>query len=333
MISQQTAIHTQNPAKLTFTTVISGSLQRCIATKECDECRKKREGTLQRTAINSSPIHDAPPIVYEVLRSTGQPLDAATRSFMEPRFGHDFSHMPIFSALPRSPAGRLTIGPEQDGFEHQAETVADGIHRQGSPAQMPAFDFSQVRIHTDARAAESAHAVNALAYTVGQDVVFGQGQYAPNSHAGQRLIAHELTHVLQQSGPLSAGVIQRDGMGDVRLMESNTALIDEIRATAAYKALDAAGKTLADEIVTEIQKRTRAEQNTLLSKLKTLFATPVKPPAQISTETKTSTVTAAATEKVRVAKPAAAKNTGIEEKAAKDASRVWVGIKGKFGGG
>lgn len=59
-------------------------------------------------------------------------------------------------------------------------------------------DFSQVRVHTDARAAESARAVNALAYTVGRNVVFGAGQYVPGTNAGKRLLAHELTHVVQQ---------------------------------------------------------------------------------------------------------------------------------------
>lgn len=59
-------------------------------------------------------------------------------------------------------------------------------------------DFRQVRVHTDAKAAESARAVNALAYTVGQNVVFGAGRYAPDTRAGRRLLAHELTHVLQQ---------------------------------------------------------------------------------------------------------------------------------------
>lgn len=57
-------------------------------------------------------------------------------------------------------------------------------------------DFSQVRVHTDAKAAESARAVNALAYTVGRDVVFGARQYA--SGRGNKLLAHELTHVVQQ---------------------------------------------------------------------------------------------------------------------------------------
>jgi hypothetical protein len=63
-------------------------------------------------------------------------------------------------------------------------------------------DFSQVRVHTDGQAAESVRAVNALAYTVGRNVVFGAGQYAPGTAIGRRLLAHELAHVIQQSqGP------------------------------------------------------------------------------------------------------------------------------------
>ncbi len=65
-------------------------------------------------------------------------------------------------------------------------------------------DFSGVRVHTDERAAQSAREVNALAYTVGQDVVFGAGQYAPGTERGSRLLAHELTHVVQQSSGSSA---------------------------------------------------------------------------------------------------------------------------------
>jgi len=70
-------------------------------------------------------------------------------------------------------------------------------------------DFSQVRIHTDSRAAESASAIQARAYTSGQDVVFGGGEYQPSSGPGQRLLAHELVHVGQQRG-VQRKVIQRD---------------------------------------------------------------------------------------------------------------------------
>jgi hypothetical protein len=59
-------------------------------------------------------------------------------------------------------------------------------------------DFSKLRVHTDAKAAESAQAMNALAYTVGHDVVFGAAEYPPQSVEGRRLLAHELAHVVQQ---------------------------------------------------------------------------------------------------------------------------------------
>lgn len=106
---------------------------------------------------------DVPPIVHEVLRSSGQPLDASTRAFMEPRFGHD---------------------------------------------------FSRVRVHTDARAAESAREVNALAYTVGRDVVFGKGQYALATGAGKQLLAHELVHTIQQDGVNDAPDMRLQRNGD-----------------------------------------------------------------------------------------------------------------------
>lgn len=73
------------------------------------------------------------------------------------------------------------------------------------------YDLSQVRVHTDGRAADSAKAVNALAYTVGHDVVFAQRQFAPESKSGQRLIAHELSHVIHQTTEQSAAAtLQRD---------------------------------------------------------------------------------------------------------------------------
>jgi len=63
-------------------------------------------------------------------------------------------------------------------------------------------DFARVRVHTDASAARSAHALGALAYTVGEHIAFRAGRYAPGTHAGQRLLAHELTHVTQQRSGL-----------------------------------------------------------------------------------------------------------------------------------
>jgi len=62
------------------------------------------------------------------------------------------------------------------------------------------YDFSSVRIHTDERSARSSETINALSYTVGNDIIFGAGQYQPKKIQGMRLLAHELVHVVQQSG-------------------------------------------------------------------------------------------------------------------------------------
>jgi Domain of unknown function (DUF4157) len=121
---------------------------------ECAEYRAKRLSVQRRTSTPAGLSPVVPPIVYEVLGSPGQPLDAGTRAFMELRFGHNFSN---------------------------------------------------VRVHTDARAAKSARTVNALAYTVGRDVVFGTGQYMPQTSEGKRLLAHELTHVIQQYNSTISG--------------------------------------------------------------------------------------------------------------------------------
>src|SRR6185295_1141905 len=64
-------------------------------------------------------------------------------------------------------------------------------------------DFSNVRVHADSRAADSARAVGAHAYTVGRDVVFGDGKYSPGTREGNSLLAHELTHVAQNAGTSS----------------------------------------------------------------------------------------------------------------------------------
>lgn len=76
-------------------------------------------------------------------------------------------------------------------------------------------DFSQVRIHTGPQADKSAREVNAKAYTVGQRIVFAEGQFAPDTSAGRQLLAHELTHVLQQRSH-RAPAVRRDVVADVR---------------------------------------------------------------------------------------------------------------------
>ena len=67
------------------------------------------------------------------------------------------------------------------------------------------FDFSQVRVHTDQKAADSARAIQARAFTVGQEITFAAEQFAPETEEGKRLLAHELTHVVQQADGRESG--------------------------------------------------------------------------------------------------------------------------------
>jgi hypothetical protein len=105
-----------------------------------------------------------------------------------------------------NPARKRTGAGEQ---ETVSPIVHEALRSPGQPLDPAAraffeprfgHDFSQVRVHTEARAAESARAVNALAYTVGRDIVFAGGQYRPQTEEGRYVLAHELAHVVQQGG-------------------------------------------------------------------------------------------------------------------------------------
>ncbi len=76
-------------------------------------------------------------------------------------------------------------------------------------AQRMGHDFSAVRVHTNSEAMESAQAINSLAYTTGNNIVFNQNQYSPHTQSGKHLLAHELTHVVQQSNGVAPSRLQR----------------------------------------------------------------------------------------------------------------------------
>src|SRR5437763_12003279 len=132
--------------------------------RKCAVCEReeKDEKRVQKQAAGpaEASIGEAPASVHAALRSPGQPLDAASRAYFEPRFGQEFGN---------------------------------------------------VRVHTGMSAARSARDVSAHAYTVGQNIVFATGRFAPATQTGRRLIAHELTHVVQQDGSqnASAPLVQR----------------------------------------------------------------------------------------------------------------------------
>jgi hypothetical protein len=98
----------------------------------------------------------------------------------------------------RGPARTPSVAPAMVHSVLQSSGHPLPTTRRAALEQQFGFDFSRVRIHDDAQAAASADAVRARAYTVGRDIVFGAGQYAPQTPAGERLLRHELTHVVQQ---------------------------------------------------------------------------------------------------------------------------------------
>lgn len=175
---------------------------------ECDECSKKK-GMLQRNPSGGFESTEVPPIVHEVLRSPGRPLDDNTRSLLEPKLGRALNHVPVTAMATPAPQ-RMSISQPGDFHERQADRIADavlsshhgsGLEREQAPEWR--YDLSRIRIHTDQQAAESAQAVNALAYTVGNHVVFGSSSYSPHSAAGLHLLTHELAHTAQQSPVLA----------------------------------------------------------------------------------------------------------------------------------
>ena len=117
-------------------------------------------------------------------------------------------------AIQRLPAGGAAVSSPTAPALAQANQVLAGAGQPLASAVRhrvePFFsrDFGAVRVHTNAQAAASTAALGARAYTVGSQVVFGAGQFAPHSTAGLRLLAHELTHVAQQDG--ASPRIQRD---------------------------------------------------------------------------------------------------------------------------
>lgn len=134
---------------------------------------------------------------------------------------------------------RLTAGPApaSDGAPDSVDRVLAGPGRaledplRRDMEQRFRHDFSRVRVHADGAAARSASDIGARAYTAGHQLVFGAGQFAPSTREGRRLIAHELTHVVQQSG--TAGLAQRAPLEIVSADSTGTLGADQRRAASS----------------------------------------------------------------------------------------------------
>ncbi|WP_329433047.1 DUF4157 domain-containing protein [Streptomyces sp. NBC_01280] len=189
-----------------------------------------------RMSVPKASFNPPSPIVHEVLRWAGKPLAEVKGASMGARFGYDFSGLRVHTDGSAAESRRTVLQRCGDGrcptgaCDNEDEAV---MRRQGSgagPRVAPPIvhevlrapgealdsatltsmssrfghDFSRVRVHTGPRAAQSAAAVAARAYTVGSHVVFNSQGYRPDTSDGRRLLAHELTHVVQQ--PASDGL-------------------------------------------------------------------------------------------------------------------------------
>jgi hypothetical protein len=101
------------------------------------------------------------------------------------------------SVKDRQPSRSVLVPPSVQRVLRKTGQPLDSDTRERMETRL-GHDFSNVRVHTDRAAADSARTLSAKAYAVGQDLVFGDRQYEVGTHSGQRLIAHELAHVAQQ---------------------------------------------------------------------------------------------------------------------------------------
>src|SRR5262249_42901671 len=126
----------------------------------------------------------------------------------EAAFGVDLTNVPAQrAALREAPDNRVIRLVERVHSAPGRRLDADTRHRMETRLH---HDFSQVRLHTDAEAAASAHALGARAYTLGHNIVFGAGQFTPHTPAGAELLAHELAHVTQQPAKRDVQSIELD---------------------------------------------------------------------------------------------------------------------------
>jgi hypothetical protein len=164
------------------------------------------------------------------------------KTFAEPTAVPSINASPSLNTLRRACdcAGKEDCDCEEGGMQRSAEgpsaassvppIVRNVLGSGGQPLEASTrnsfeskfgVDFGSVRIHTGDEAARSARAVNASAYTVGRDIVFGHGRYAPDKKDGEQLLAHELAHVVQQRGAAAPAADEISSPNDAAELEAD----------------------------------------------------------------------------------------------------------------
>jgi hypothetical protein len=176
---------------------------------ECAECSKKKSGLQRKLSIGESDD----PLELEADRVADKVLATPTHAAVS-------GTPPRIQRFAGQPVGETGTAPASvDHVLADSGRPLDPSLRQDMEQRF-GHDFSQVQVHSDSAAEQSARDVNASAYTVRHHIVFGAGHFSPGTHAGRRLIAHELTHVVQQSGAESWQGVRGDGKGGLSAIGS-----------------------------------------------------------------------------------------------------------------
>jgi hypothetical protein len=231
------------------TSRLTGALQRkcaacgnhTVAGGDCEECKKKSSAGLQAklTVGASGDVYE-----QEADRVADRVMGAPSRG--------EVSGAPLqiqrFAGEQTEPS--VSAPASVDHTLAESGAPLDSAVRQNMEQRF-GHDFSQVRVHAGQSAKQSAQDVDASAYTVGRDIVFGAGRFAPGSHEGQRLLAHELTHVVQQRNGLAAGIQRAPA-------ECATKKKAEVEADVLAKVKDAAADAAKLPTLYLTLKRARA---------------------------------------------------------------------------
>lgn len=202
------------PAAALTTEAVSGVLQRkCACGKPasamgevCEDCQRQSGLGLQRKlriGREDDPLEaDADRVADAVMRAPVSGGPQRRPGHERPARAQRADHGGVQPRVQRRATARSGAAEVPPAVHAVLNTSGRPLDPSARRFFEPRFgrDFGDVRIHTDARAEASAQAVSARAYTVGRDVAFAGGQYAPDTAAGQRLLAHELAHVVQQNG-------------------------------------------------------------------------------------------------------------------------------------
>lgn len=213
-----------------------------IYEQEADRIAEQVMG-MSEPQVQRQPVEE---VEEEIIQSKTNAVQTPVIQWLYPECREKLQRMPI-----QEEKDMLQRRAEDDGelqVSHGVQSQIDRLRGMGQPLPESVrayfeprfgYDFSGVRMHTGAQAAKTAQSINARAFTVGKDVAFGAGQYSPETSEGKRLLAHELTHVVQQEGAVPRPVqseVSRPSTASQRTSEQAISQVSDVIQRAGNPA-------------------------------------------------------------------------------------------------